>query len=377
MTPKLAPATYIDTDDALRDLVQELQDEPLLAVDTESNNLYSYRTKVCLIQMSTRTQDYIIDPLAIRDMQPLGKLFADPTIEKIFHAAEYDLICMNRDFGFEVCNLFDTMFAARLVHIENFGLGDILSQYFDVDVDKRHQRDDWGKRPLPQDSLLYAQMDTHYLPELRDKLLTQLEALDRLEEAHEIFLDVLNIDVKSQDFDPDGFWKLGLPRSLNRREMAYLREVYLEREEIAEKRDVPPFKVVGNKALVALARKPPNNLHQMRQLREFAPSQVRRYGERFLDALSRGRKAPLPKRPHNDLPDPVVAERYTTLHSWRKERAAKRNLDSSLILSKQTLWEIAREMPRNLEELGEIQGMGAWRVRTYGEEILKLLRTMR
>ncbi len=377
MKPKLAPAIYIDTDDALRELVASLRGESLLAVDTESNNLYSYRTQVCLIQLSTREQDYIVDPFPIADMQPLGELFADPGIEKVFHAAEYDLICMKRDFDFDICNLFDTMFAARLAHVEHFGLGDLLATYFDVEVDKSHQRDNWGQRPLPEDSLRYAQMDTHYLPALRDKLLAQLEALDRVEEAREVFQDVLHIDVKSQDFDPDGFWKLGLPRSLTRRQMAYLREVYLEREELAEKRDVPPFKIVGNKALVALARKPPNNLHQMRQLREFAPSQVRRYGERFLDALSRGRKAPLPERPDNHMPDPLVAERYTVLHSWRKERGIQRNLDSSLILSKQTLWEIAREMPEDLEALSKIQGMGEWRLRTYGADLLKVLDSLR
>jgi len=375
--PKLAPARYIDSDEALRDLVDSLRSESLLAIDTESNNLYAYRTQVCLIQLSTRQQDYIIDPFAIDDMQPLGELLADPKIEKIFHAAEYDLICMKRDFDFDVHNLFDTMFAARLVHEEQFGLGDLLANYFEVEVDKSHQRDNWGQRPLPKDSLIYAQMDTHYLPKLRDKLREQLEALDRMEEAQEVFADVLHIDVKTQDFDPEGFWKLGVPRSLSRRQMAYLREVYLEREELAEKRDVPPFKIVGNKALVALARKPPNNLHQMRQLREFAPSQVRRFGERFLDALSRGRKAAVPERPDNHMPDPIVAERYTLLHGWRKERAIQRNLDSSLILSKQTLWEIAREMPEDLEALSKIQGMGEWRLRTYGDELLKLLETMR
>jgi len=375
--PKLAPARYIDSDEALRDLVDSLRSESLLAIDTESNNLYAYRTQVCLIQLSTRQQDYIIDPFAIDDMQPLGELLADPKIEKIFHAAEYDLICMKRDFDFDVHNLFDTMFAARLVHEEQFGLGDLLANYFEVEVDKSHQRDNWGQRPLPKDSLIYAQMDTHYLPKLRDKLREQLEALDRMEEAQEVFADVLHIDVKTQDFDPEGFWKLGVPRSLSRRQMAYLREVYLEREELAEKRDVPPFKIVGNKALVALARKPPNNLHQMRQLREFAPSQVRRFGERFLDALSRGRKATVPERPDNHMPDPIVAERYTLLHGWRKERAIQRNLDSSLILSKQTLWEIAREMPEDLEALSKIQGMGEWRLRTYGDELLKLLETMR
>src|SRR5690606_29531 len=132
--------------------------------DTESNSLYAYRERVCLIQLSTRSRDYILDPLIIVDMSPLAPLLADPGVEKVFHAAEYDLICLHRDYGFIVNNLFDTMVAARICGYKAIGLGSLLSEFLGVELDKRHQRDDWGERPLPPDSLRYAQMDTHYLP---------------------------------------------------------------------------------------------------------------------------------------------------------------------------------------------------------------------
>jgi ribonuclease D len=95
----LPPLTYIDSSDKLGTLVKALAGETLIAIDTESNSLHAYRERVCLIQLSTRTADYIIDPLTIPNMQPLAPLFADPTVEKVFHAAEYDLMCMKRDFG--------------------------------------------------------------------------------------------------------------------------------------------------------------------------------------------------------------------------------------------------------------------------------------
>lgn len=375
--PSLPPATIITTDAALLELAQVLKTESLLAVDTESNNLYAYYGRICLIQLSTRSADYIIDPLAIDNMQPLADILADPAIEKVFHAAEYDLICLRRDFNAQVHNLFDTMFAARLCAIEQFGLGDLLKQLMGVEVDKSHQLDNWGERPLAADSLRYAQMDTHYLPVLRDLFVERLTALDRMEEAAEVFADVLRIEIKEREFDEDGYWKLGRPQSLTRRQMAVLKELYLLREEIAREEDLPPFKVFSNNLLTNMARVQPHTMTDLFALRGLSNRQVRIHGHRLLSALERGRSSRLPAPPEMDVPDPVLAERYVVLHAWRKERAAQRGLDSSLVLSKHTLWEIARRLPADFDSLTAIDGMGQWRLRNYGDELLRLVSTLR
>jgi ribonuclease D len=376
LIPPLPKATMIANDAALIKLVQSLKDEKLLAVDTESNNMYAYEGRVCLIQLSTRKVDYIIDPLPIKDMQPLGDIFFNPKIEKIFHAAEYDLICMKRDFNFEVRKLFDTMYAARLSNAIQFGLADLLLQYFGVEVDKSHQLDNWGQRPLPAASLLYAQMDTHYLPALRDKLIEELTALSRLSEAYEVFEDVVRVDAKEKEFDPDGYWKIGRPRALNRRQMAVLRELYLLRDKIAQDEDLPPFKTISNPTLVTLAKEQPRSHHELHRLKGLNGRDARVYGDKILAAIEKGRSAPVPHQPNRDMPDPDIAERYTILHAWRRDVAAERGIDSSLILSKNTLWEIARLLPADKEALATIEGMGEWRLQAYGEAILKLIRTM-
>jgi ribonuclease D len=95
-------------------------------------------------------------------------------------------------------------------------------------------------------------MDTHYLPELRDELLEKLNGLQRLDEAKEVFEDVLRIEAKENGFDPDGYWKVGAPNSLNRREMAVLRELYLLRDAIARDENVPPFKIFTNNVMVSI-----------------------------------------------------------------------------------------------------------------------------
>jgi ribonuclease D len=370
------PAAYLQTDDDLRQLAAALFNEPLLAVDTESNSLYAYQEQVCLVQLSTRTADYIIDPLAIGDMQPLGELLANPSIEKVFHAAEYDLICLQRDFGFTVRNLFDTMAAARIAAHKAVGLGSLLSLYLGIEQDKSHQRDDWGRRPLSESSLLYAQMDTHYLPVVRDRLLAELEAAGRLDEAREAFADMEHVPlVDNHRFDPEGYWRIGIPHSLNLRQMAILRELYLLREQYAQQRDCPPFKIFGDNTLVAIAEAAPTTVAELVRIKGINDNLARRYGRALLRAVQRGKNRRV-TRPDNGAPpaDPVVVERYTALRDWRKIRAEQRGVESDVIISKDALWTLAQKAPTRLEDMNGIRGLGPWRLSVYGEELLEVIR---
>ena len=153
---------FINQQSVFEELMQRLAREKTLAVDTEANSLYAYQEQVCLIQISTNTDDYIIDPLPLNDLTPLGDIFKDPGVEKIFHASEYDILIMNDDFEFEFRNLFDTMLAAQILGREKLGLDALLEEFIGIKVNKKYQRANWGKRPLTDDMLRYAQMDTHY-----------------------------------------------------------------------------------------------------------------------------------------------------------------------------------------------------------------------
>jgi ribonuclease D len=368
-------AEYIDTQDGLVRLVETLSNEPLLAIDTESNSLYAYQERVCLIQLSTRTADYIIDPLVIDDLTPLAPLLAAEHIEKVFHAAEYDILCMKRDFGFTFANIFDTMVAARICGYKAVGLGSLLEGLANVDVDKSHQRDDWGKRPLSKESLHYAQIDTHYLPLLRDKFCEQLRTMNRLAEARETFAEICELPAAvPREFDADGYWRIAQPNYLKPRQLLVLRELYHLRERIAQKRDVPPFRVMSNTVLLALALAAPASMNGLKAIRGFSGRQAKRYGTRILRAIKQGklnREYLTPPRP--DTPDPAITERYAALHAWRKERALRRGVESDVIISKQTLWDLALKAPSTTGELQEIRGIGEWRLTYYGHEILDVL----
>ncbi len=172
---QLAPPELIQSSSQLNHLVDELTCQSRIAVDTESNSLHAYRERVCLIQFSTAETDYLVDPLTLENLDILGPIFSDPEIEKVFHAAEYDLICLRRDYGFEFANLFDTMQAGRILGRKQAGLDRLIEEKFNLKVNKRFQKADWGARPLSPDLMLYARLDTHFLLPLRDLLKTELE----------------------------------------------------------------------------------------------------------------------------------------------------------------------------------------------------------
>jgi len=267
LAPAIAPAPLIEDRPELEAAVARLRAHTRLACDTESNSLHAYRGRTCLIQISSPDEDLLIDPLAIADMSPLAPLFADPAIEKIFHAAEYDLICLKRDFDFDVHNVFDTMAAGRVCGYQRFGLSHMLADKLGVQHPKRHQRDNWGRRPLPESYRRYAQMDTHYLLPLRDALYAELEAAGRLEEAGEYFSDILNFELKPQEFDPEGFWALYRPNSLNRAQLAVLRELYILREELAKSVDHPSHRLISNKTLLQIVKTLPRRRSQLARIR--------------------------------------------------------------------------------------------------------------
>jgi ribonuclease D len=381
--PNLPPPLLVADAPMLERLVADLAAEPAVGVDTESNSLHAYRERVCLIQFSTPRQDYIVDPLALDPEQggpglaTLGPLFADPTRQKIFHASEYDVICLKRDYGFEFANLFDTMVAARTLGWPQLGLGALLETNFGVKLNKRFQRADWGERPLTPDLLDYARLDTHYLAPLSRKLAADLAEAGRTEEAQEEFERLERVSGANGSAPGDSalaFWRVNGARDLNPAQAAILRELYLYREQQAQRANRPPFKIMSDATLVAVAQAAPRSLAGLNQLPGMTPNQVRRHGSNLLAAVRRGEAAPPVRPPRIERVPDAVRERYELLHQWRKARAKARGVESDVIVPRDVLTELARLNPRTLEALETIEQLGPWRRQTYGEEILKILK---
>ncbi|MEK7814500.1 MAG: ribonuclease D, partial [Chloroflexota bacterium] len=244
VVPLPSPIVIADAS-GLAALAQELAQEPAIGVDTESNSLFAYRERVCLIQFSTQERDYIVDPLVLSDLNALAPLFANPRQQKVFHAAEYDLLGLKRDYGFECANLFDTMIAAGTMGWQQMGLAAILEARFGVKLNKRYQRSNWGQRPLTADQLDYARRDTHYLLPLRDLLQAALSAQGRVEEAYEAFALLAQVPGDSKPTANDRFWRINGARDLTPTQASVLQQVYSYREQQADHTDQPPFKVMS------------------------------------------------------------------------------------------------------------------------------------
>jgi ribonuclease D len=363
----------VETQAGLDRLVGVLGPYDRIAVDTESNSLYAYREQVCLIQISIPGTDFLVDPLALDDLSPLAPIFESRKVEKLFHAADYDLMVLLRDFGYETRNIFDTMWAARILGWPKVGLADILSEYFDVHPNKKWQRYNWGRRPLDVRALRYAWMDSHYLLPLREIQKAELEETGRWAEAQEIFTYLENtVDVPPEEDDQKYFWRIKGAHRLHNYELQKLYQLYLWREQTAEKQDRPPMKVISNKWLMRLVQAMPRNYEEIAAT-GLSPVLVRRYGKDILRTLQDDDLPEPPEPPRHERPDEEVIDRYHSLKSWRRDMANVRGVDSDVILPNAALWKLAKHPPEDLASLLDVPGIGPWRQAAYGPDLLQLV----
>jgi ribonuclease D len=346
----------------------------------EADSLYHYFEKVCLIQISSDAGTYIIDPLAIKTIGDLAPLMANPEMEKVFHAAGYDIFCLRRDYGFVFSNIFDTHTAAQLLGYEFLGLGALMEELLGIHHSKRRQRDDWSRRPLQPKQLEYAAMDTHHLLHLRDILETELRQKGRLSWAQEEFEAEATVERSRKEFDVEGYRRIKGNRDLSTQEQLVLRALYLLRDQAARKLDVPPFKVLTNAILIDLAKKPPESVHEMFNRAGISRRVARRFGAAIHHTIEEARRQ-----------DPSVLDvsvrtnwkplsraaklRLEALRPWRKRKAHELGLQVGVVFPANLLENLAAAPPANKEQLANFPGMRRWRVREFGEEIFQLLRS--
>lgn len=374
MAPEpLQPPIWVATPTSLQQAAETLVRQPRLAVDTESNSLHAYREQVCLIQFSTAQTDYLVDPLALDDLSPLAPIFADPRIEKVFHAVEYDLICLKRDFNVTVTNLFDTMQAARILGYKQVGLDGMLALKLGIKVDKRYQKADWARRPLTSDLLNYARLDTHFLLRLRDILQPELEARGRWELASEEFIRLSRGNGYNKTEIP-AWQRICGAQNYNDRQLVILQELCAWRDNQAQHMNRPPFKVIDDKRLAAIALAVPKTTDELRTL-GLTAKQIDLYGDDFLEVVSNSQHAHPARRLHTPRPNQAYLNRLEVLSEWRKLTAAKMGVESDIVLPKAFMHAIAEGNPHNLKELAAFLPDSPWRLGTYGADLVQVIVT--
>jgi ribonuclease D len=369
----------IQNETDLREVADAVAQVRLFAADTEAAGYHRYHDRMCLLQISTRQDTFLVDTLALAKLDALGSLFASPEHEVILHDADYDLRLLARDYDVVVRGLFDTKIAAQLLGEPAIGLGALVEKYVGLKLDKKHQRADWAQRPLTRSMLEYAAEDTRHLPELRDRLRDRLEELGRLSWAEEEFRLREQVRWEPEEDDPEAYLRVKNTRDLKPRQMAALRELYNWREGIGRKRDVATFRVVGNDVLTAIARALPRDMRSLATTAGVPGSIAERHGAEMLAAVERALVLPesdLPQRvrgPRRPPPDLALEERAERLKRARDAAAESLQLDRGFLMPRQQLEDLARLQPGSAEEMLAIPDMRRWQVEALADRLLAVL----
>lgn len=369
----------IDSGSQLADLAGRLKNETAIGVDVEADSMYHFKEKVCLLQMATAHINVVIDPLMVKDLSALKPVFKSRNIQKIFHGADYDVRSLYRDFNISINNLFDTELASRFMGFPETGLEAVLKKRFSISLDKKFQRKDWSRRPLPREMFDYAAEDARYLLPLSQDLTAELKEKGRLAWVREECEILSNVRPSNNGNQPlylnfKGAGKLD-PRSL-----AVLEALLQNRREIARKKDRPLFRIIGSHSLLGLAESKPNNKKQLEKSGALSPKQIDMYGRQLLAVINSASKIPqkeLPVYPRRKAPrvPAAAAERVKSLRRWRDRRAQKLAMEPSLILTKSLISTLAVQKPAKMSDLPRIPEIKKWQIREFGRDILAALKT--
>ncbi len=370
-------ALYLDKPEQVDRFLNDISDVKELALDTEGASFHRFLDRIYLLQLSTRDRSAIIDPIPIGSPAKLGELLQGNSVEVVFHDADYDLRLLHQDYGWHVTNIFDTRIASQLLGIKSFGLAALLEQFFDVKLDKKHQRADWSMRPLTRDMLEYAAQDTRYLLQLKDHMKSELDRRGRLHWAQEEFARLEGTRWEAEE-SMEGFLRLKGARDLSRRELAVLREVANWRDTVGAQLDRATFRVMGNEVLLELARRAPRSVSELSAIKGMPKGMIERAGGEIVAAIRRGMEAPeaeLPKFPRGQRwnKDRDFDDRVARLKSVRDDAATRLELDPGVLCSRERLESVARSGAKTIEDLAAVPDLRRWQIEEMGAAFIAAL----
>jgi len=350
--------------------------EKEIALDLEMDSLHHYQEKICLLQISTRTETWLVDPLALQDISPLAAPLGERKITIVMHGADYDIRSLRRDFGIEITTLFDTMLASRFLGIQEFGLAALLKSRFGIELDKKYQKADWSKRPLTREMSAYAAADTATLLALHDGLKAELVGKKRLDWLHEEC--ALLCSARAADKSGPFFLSCKGAGRLKPRNLAVLENLLHMRDQLARGMDRPPFKVMPSESLIEIAEKRARTLQELQQINGMTQGQIRKYGEKIISTVSSSLDIPenqLPSFPNRrkKIPTESVKRTLQQLKGWRSGLSNRLCLEPGVLAPNWLLENLADKEFSSLEGFSNITGMREWQKNLYGAELADML----
>lgn len=368
--------SLIQDEASSRDVAQQLSDAGEFALDLEAAGFHRYSDRLCLVQVSTREETWVLDPLAFDVRDVLREPVEDPSTRTVMHGADFDLRLLDRDLDIHLKGLFDTQVAASLVGENAIGLASLLEKFLGVRLSKKHQKADWAQRPLPDELLRYAAMDTRHLLELAGLLERELDQCGRTDWARSESREMEAIRWEPPS-ESDPVASVKGASDLDPRELERLREGLEWRDEIARDRDRAPFRVAGDRALLDVAVQRPRSEPELKDIGGISRRILQERGDDLLRRLDGADGRPESElRPHPPIPrgagrpPPDVEARFRRLKSVRNERAAELEIDRGTLLPNATLEEIARAVPSSPQDLADVPGVKGWQVEAIGEQLL-------
>lgn len=356
----------------------QLEKQRIIGVDLEADSMYHFKEKVCLIQIATQHATAVIDPLQVKNLSVLKPVFRRGDIQKVFHGADYDVRSLYRDFKININNLFDTELACRFLGFKESGLDAVLTKRYNVHLNKKYQRKDWSKRPLPEEMIDYAAADVHYLIPLAKSLQQELKHKGRLSWVQEECAHLSKVRPATNDAGPLflGFKGAG---KLDPRSLAALEALLRLRKKIAQHHDQPLFRIMGNKSILTIAETRPQSIKKLLKTEALGSKQIERYGKDVVAAVKTALRIPakdLPKYPRKTAPmvPAIVAKRVKELRRWRDRLAKKLEIDPSIICTKALISAIAVQKPVGLSGLSRIKELKTWQANGFGDDIIGILR---
>ncbi len=380
MNPPLS-YTYVDTPNGLSRAMETLRPATVVGLDCEADSLHSYEEKVSLIQVSGNEENFIFDPLALDDLSPLGELLTAPGIMKVLHGMEYDVVALHRDFKFRIAPAFDTALAARACGLEQCSLAHLLHRYFGLHAEKKYQKVNWSSRPLLPEWLQYAAMDTQYLPRLYEILSEEVRKKDRMDMIEEECRLAGQREWTGKSFHPDDFLRIKGASKLPEKSQRVARALAVARDRLAREQNRPPFKIMGDRDLAALATRMPETAQVLAELFPNRNHSIRRRAEYWLSAVRDGLRdqSPLPSPSKNRGTRFSNAQQtlFTSLRVWRHEQAQREGVEPALVLSTRQIGQMAEACgrdieawPSNPESLERFEFLRRWQIRRYGSILM-------
>lgn len=369
---------YITNKEALDALTEALRKVQRAGIDTEANGLHRYFEKVCLIQINVSGVCYIVDPLNGYALTDFFAVLCRK--ELILHGADYDLRMLRKTFEFRPqAPVFDTKVAAQVLGYEKFGLAALVEKFFGVVLPKTGQKADWSKRPIPVKLLHYAAGDVKYLESLTAILSKELAESGRLDwhrQCCERVVESTGIDDKGKSKEP---WQIKGSSKLPPRTLAFVRELWYWRDGEAQLRDRPPFMIMHNEDLIAVAEWRVKN---PKQPLECGPAFLKRFSgqvlERLEKAILKAEKLSAdewPVFPKKSFKPKITFEyeKVEKLAASCKEIASELSMEPSFIASRAMMETIIQKNLRSVQEMVETGGMMPWQAELIAPAAEKIL----